>query len=403
MTSEPDARRRFDTLHGLDMNAASPRPDADAGRVLEKVRALGPLIDAAAQEDPEATEIPRRVVEALTEAGVFRLMAPREVGGLEAEPDLLIDVLREISYFDGSAGWYAGAVMTAGAVTGAFLGDSAVEAIFRSGGNPLAAGQAAPLGRAEEVAGGYRISGRFAFGSGTPTADWIVGGYLLQQDGAPVHLIILAPRAQVDFQGNWEVLGLRGTGSYDFEVRDQVVHEDFALNPAQPTVRRGGALYRMGFMALPCLTHASFAVGCARRALDAWQNFAARKSRGAEKTSAQPTFQRDFAMAHAELRAAEAYVRRTFAALHAAAAAGQVPDDLKLDGRLCASQALAVGTRVVQAAYAGCTTEALRNGSIVQRCFRDLQAGNAHIMTGEQAWLEAGRVLAKVPGAVPIF
>jgi alkylation response protein AidB-like acyl-CoA dehydrogenase len=388
----------------MDMSETSPAARRGAA-TLARVRALGELIERRARETEQASEIPREVVDALQQAGVFGLMVPEALGGEEAHPELLIDVLREIAYRDGSTGWYVGAVMTAGAVTGAFLGDSAVAAIFGGGGVQLAAGQAAPLGKAEKVAGGYRIQGRFSFGSGLPTARWVVGGYLLEQDdGAPVHLIALAPRSGVEVLGNWNVLGLRGTGSYDFHVREQVVPEDFVLTPAAAEVRRGGALYRMGFMALPCLTHAAFAVGCARRALDEWRAFAKRKARGPDLLAqAQATFQRDFAMAHAELRAVEAYARRTFSALYDAAAAGAIPEDLKLDGRLCASQALKVAAHVAQAAYAACTTAALRDGSVLQRCFRDLQAANAHVMTGEQSWIEAGRVLAGVPGAVAIF
>ena len=79
------------------------------------------------------------------------------------------------------------------------------------------------------------------------------------------------PRSTVEFLGNWNVLGLRGTGSYDFRVPEQIIHEDFVLNPGSAQVRRGGPLYRMGFLALPCLTHAAFALGCARRALDEFQ------------------------------------------------------------------------------------------------------------------------------------
>jgi len=396
----------------MNKHTTANHPVGGGGTVLTQLSALRPLIESSAAEDENATQIADVVVEALREAGVIGLMAPSVLGGGEAHPDLLIDVISELSYYDGSTGWYAGAVMTAGAVSGACLGEHAVEAIFRGGGSPICAGQAAPNGRAERVDGGYRISGNFSFGSGAPAADWLVGGYMLYENGAlaagptgdPVMLIAFAPREKVEFLGNWDVLGLRGTGSYDFRVLDQVVHEDFVLNPATPQVRRGGTLYRMGFMGLPTLTHSSFAIGCARRALDEWSAFARSKKRGpATYANELQTFQRDMAMAQAELRAAEAYVRRTYSALFDAAAKGAIDEDLKLDGRLCASHALAVGARVSQTAFNACTTYALRNGGALQRAYRDLQAGAAHFLTSEGSWIDAGRVLAGLPGAAIVF
>ena len=107
-----------------------------------------------------------------------------------------------------------GARRTGGAVAGAFLGDKATAAIFPGNRFSHAAGQAAPTGKAERVEGGYRISGRYSFGSGTARAQWIVGGYVLHEHGKPVigphglpvMLIGLAPRETVRFLGNWDVL-----------------------------------------------------------------------------------------------------------------------------------------------------------------------------------------------------
>jgi alkylation response protein AidB-like acyl-CoA dehydrogenase len=370
---------------------------------LDRIRALGPEIDARGAEiDNEgATEIDRDLVEQLDALGIYGLMAPREVGGGEAHPSVLIDVISELSYWDGSTGWYAHAVMTGGAVAGAFLGDSAIEAIFPGGRFAHAAGQAAPTGKAERSGDGYRISGRYSFGSGTPHAEFIVGGFV-PSDNPTTMLIALVPRANVVFKGNWNVMGLRGTGSYDFEVPEQELHADFFLEAGVAPQKRGGALYRMGFMALPCISHAAFALGVTRRMLDEWLAFARSKPRGPGVTaSAMPTFHRDIATLTAEARAAEAYVRRTFDRLFDAAEAGAVPDDLRLDGRLCANHALAVAVRVAQAAYSSSTTHGLRSGSAIQRVFRDINAGNAHFLTGEGSVLDAGRTIAQ--GSAIVF
>lgn len=376
--------------------------------VMERVTALRELIEASADSHDEATEIDVAVADALTEAGVFKMLAPKSVGGMEVDPQTAIDAIRAISYYDGSTGWYAGAAMMGGAVAGAFMGERAVDAIFGGSGKATCAGQAAPLGKAERVGDGYRISGSFSFGSGSPNAAWIMGGYILHKDGKPVigenghpvFLLALAPRDKVEFLGNWDVLGLRGTGSYDYRVLEQVVHEDFTLDASNPLPRRGGTLYRMGFLALPVLTHAAFALGCARRALDEWTEFGRTKKRMPQgHINEAESFQRDLGLAHGDLRAAEAYVRQTFVKLIDAAERGPIPEDLQMDGRLSASHALTTGTRVSQRAFTSCTTTALRNGNRLQRCYRDMQAGMAHFLTGEQSIIDAGRTLAGAQGA----
>ena len=374
---------------------------------LQRARALGPMIDAAAASDETATELAPEVVAAIDEAGLFAIMAPAELGGSEAHPDDVIDAISELSYWDGSAGWYSHAVMTGGAVAGAFLGQRAVDEVFRGNWFQRAAGQAAPTGTAERVDGGYRISGRYSFGSGTPHARFIVGGYMLHQGGAPVlnahgkpsMLIGLAPRESVRFHGNWDVLGLRATGSYDFEVTEQVLHEDFFFDSAAPVQQRGGVLYRMGFMAIPCLSHASFALGAARRMLDEWLAYARAKPRGTGKASDLHTFQHDFASATADLHAADAYVRRTFSDLYDAATADRVTAEMRLEGQLATSHAFTVAKRVAQTAFAACTTRGVRDGNAIQRCFRDIHAGSAHVLNSDQALIDAGTVLAGVEGA----
>ena len=230
------------------------------------------------------------------------------------------------------------------------------------------------------------------------------GKPVLLAPGVPRMLIGMVPRGTVTFKGNWDVIGLRGTGSYDFTVSEQVLHEDFFYEPGVTPQRHGGALYRMGFMALPCIHHASFPLGVAQRMLDEWARFAGAKARGPGLMANQlHTFQHDFAAASADLRAAEAYVRRTYEQLFAAAEAGHVPDDLRADGRLCACNAYAMAMRVAQTAFAATTTYGIRDANAIQRVFRDIHAGNAHFLTADMALIDAGKWLAEIEGAQLVF
>jgi alkylation response protein AidB-like acyl-CoA dehydrogenase len=155
----------------------------------------------------------------------------------------------------------------------------------------------------------------------------------------------------------------------------------------------------MGFMAIPCLSHASFALGAARRLLDEWREFARSKRRGAGLASDLGTFQRDYASAVADLRAADSYVRQTFSNLYDAAEAGTVTPEMQLEGQLSTSQAFTVAKRIVRAALDSCTTQVIRSGNPIERCVRDITAGSAHVLNSEQALIDAGKVLAGADGA----
>ena len=380
----------------------------DTQVLLQTLDGLQDLIESEAGHNEDATQVSDSVISALEQSGVFGLMAPRAVGGLEGHPLQIFEALRKLAYFDGSTGWYCQAAITGPAVSGAFLGDSAVEAIFHSGVPATCAGQAAPTGKAEREGDCYRISGKFSFGSGIPNARWVVGGYVLHENGAPIigghglpaMLIAFAPRDRVRLTGNWDVLGLRGTGSYDFEVEEQRIHADFAFEAGVAQAQRGGALYRMGFNALPSLCHAAWAIGCTERMLEEWIAHAHAKKRNTGRTIAEhDSFQKDLAWSKARLQSASIYVRDTFTRLYDGALAGTNPDSLKVDGRLCATLALITGNEICQTAFTSSATTGLRNGSRLQRCFRDMQAGNAHFLTGEQSLIETGAFLAGQPGS----
>ena len=364
---------------------------------LERTRALGPMIDAEAAANEQASELSPCVVEAMDAADLFAILAPHDVGGGEVHPRDAIDVVSELSYWDGSAGWYGHAVMVGGSVAGAFLGLKAIEAIFPAGRYAHAAGQAAPTGKAVREGEGYRVSGRYSFASGSPHARFLVGGFTLEGSDPPTMLIGLVPREGVEFRGNWDVFGLRATGSYDFLVREQWVHADFFLDPASVQPRRGGALYRMGFMAHPQMCHAAFALGTTRRVLDEWLAFARGKSRGTGTLSDQQTFQRDFAMATGDLRAAEAYLRQTFISLFEAAAVGEPSPEQMREGQIATSHAFTMAKRVAQTAFNAATTAAIRNGNALQRAYRDVMAGSAHVINSDQALLDLGAQLTR-PG-----
>jgi alkylation response protein AidB-like acyl-CoA dehydrogenase len=376
--------------------------------IMAQVRSWREIIERNADVNDEADCLGREVIDLLENSNILNLNVPRVCGGTEAHPLLGIDAISTLSWFDGSTGWYAGASMTGSAIAGAYLGDRAVEQIFAAGA-PRCAGQAAPGGKAEKVGDSYRLSGDFTFGSGIPSANWVIGGYVVHEDGAPlktatgVPKVILGfvPRAKIELRGNWDVIGLRGTASFDFRVPEQLIHEDFTIDPLAIVAKRGGPLYGMGgFRAFACIHQASVAIGCTTRALEEWVALAKHMPRLVGGTANQQhTVQHDMALGFGEIRAIEAYVQRTFTDLYEESARGDRSDRLRLDARLSSSMATIRGAAITQRAFNSCTSTVLRNGNRLQRCYRDMQAAAAHMLTGETSLIQLGAFLADAPGA----
>ena len=129
---------------------------------------------------------------------------------------------------------------------------------------------------------------------------------------------------------------------------------------------------------------------------------AGRKKRVGRGTLAeQPTFRRDFAQATAALAAARGGMRDSYAQAYEAAEAGEVSLELRARARLAASYATTVGVDVTHTAYRLATTDGLRNGGVLQRCFRDMHAGGQHLLIGEQTYIDAGSALLGVDDPLP--
>jgi alkylation response protein AidB-like acyl-CoA dehydrogenase len=373
---------------------------------LEKVRALRPMIEAKAAEMEDRGILDEGVVEALIEAGVFGMMVPRCLGGAEAHPDTVIDVLSELAYAHGATGWVSLTTSVATSLAGAYLSDEAVEEIFRRSPRYVVAGTGQAGGKAELRDGMWQLTdARYSFGSGTLQAGWFHGGYMVERDGVPVldaegkpsRIVVYVPVEQGDHYGNWDVMGLRATASVDFGINAQELDPGFAHAFPDPAPLRGGPLFRLKPTTLGSLVHGAFPLGVAQRALDELAMVAGSKKRAGRGTLAeQPTFRRDFAQASAALSAARSGLRDSFARAYEAAEVGEVSLELRARARLAASHATTVGVQVTHTAYLLATTDGLRNGGVLQRCFRDMHAGSQHMMIGEQTYIDAGSVVLGV-------
>jgi alkylation response protein AidB-like acyl-CoA dehydrogenase len=384
--------------------ASLPNADVTSNDPLARARAIAPIVEANAQQAQDERTLPPETVKAMKEAGIFRIFQPREVGGDECDFETQVAVAEEISRADGSAGWNVIANGPSVGFAGAFLADSAVAELFGEGKDYCFGGQFAPNGQGAAVDGGYRITGSWHFGSGTGHSEYVMGGFFPLVDGAPSILpnglpdmrVACFPREEIEFTDGWHVMGLEGTGSYDYQCDDVFVHEDWTYPLFTTEPKRGGGMYRMGIFPITGAGHAAWALGVARRALDEINTMARGHTRMGQPTviAERPTFQKDYIRAEAELRAARLLVIDVFSdALRTADAGDDVSIEQRALMRTAASYATDAAKHVVDFVHLAAGTAAIRNGSVIERCFRDMHTGTQHTFIGEDTYLQSAEVL----------
>ncbi|HEX7444593.1 MAG TPA: acyl-CoA dehydrogenase family protein [Acidimicrobiales bacterium] len=360
----------------------------DTASLVDRARALAPLIEAeAARAELEGTMTPA-VVDALADAGLFWTLVPAELGGAEADAVTSLGVFEELAYADGSTGWSAMANATTSCFAAIYTGDEAVDAMF---GAELGihAGMLGPMGTAARADHGFTVSGSYQFGSGCGHAGWFGAGVMEMADGAPALSELGLPamrvcflrRDEVELDGNWDVMGLAGTGSFDYRVEGVTVPEAFTFPLLEATPQRGGPGYGIGLFGLTAIGHAAFALGVGRRALEEVLAIARSKQRlGAEPIAGQQLFLHDFALRDGAMRSARAYVYESFAEAEAAVLAdGMASLEQQQRLRQCTTYATRVAADAADFAYTWAGSSGLRNPSVVQRCFRDIHAGTQHL------------------------
>ncbi|MFT5032724.1 MAG: alkylation response protein AidB-like acyl-CoA dehydrogenase, partial [Bacteroidia bacterium] len=266
-------------------------------------------------------------------------------------------------------------------------------------------GQFAPNGMAEKVDGGFRLSGAWNFGSGTGHSQYVVAGFIplvsgemIMDDhtGLPDMQVAVIPREQINFTDGWHVQGLKGTGSYDYNVADLFVpeHRTFPLFTRAPY--RGGHTFKLGVMPLTGAGHAGWALGVARSQLDDVLQLAKEKTRMGDPTtlSHKLTFQRNLAHHEGMWRAARAGVVEAFTRVEQAVASGEeLSVAMRLDMRVSATYATEACREICQFVHLAAGTAAIREGTRIERAFRDMYTGTQHAFINERTYTEAASVM----------
>lgn len=369
---------------------------------VSRARALGPLIAENADAIERTQRIPSSLLQEINRAQLFRLLLPRGFGGEETHPRAYFEAVEEVSRHDGSLGWVM-FVANSAALIAAHMEPATARTIFADPAGSLAWG---PPGaqRAQAVPGGYRVSGTWPFASGCRHATWMgahcpvieaEGGLRLNAAGRPALRTLLFPVSSATLHDDWDVIGLRGTSSVSYSVRDLFVPEAHTSTRDDPAgSREMGRLYAFPQQTLYPVGAAAVAAGLTRGMLEAFGALAQRKApRNLGTLAADIWVQTEFARQEARLASARALVLSVLEEVWTDPERGVVALHHRARLRMATTHALAEAVQVAGWAWHAAGTDAIRTGSPFERRFRDLLTVSQQIQARTANFEAVGKVL----------
>jgi alkylation response protein AidB-like acyl-CoA dehydrogenase len=348
---------------------------------------------AGADDAEHLRRLPAPTVAALGDAGLFTMCLPEAYGGAGAGPLGMIDAVQEVAEADGSAGWCAGIASTTSSLA-SFLAPEVARKVFPSTATATG-GVFAPNAVGRRDGGGYRVSGRWQWGSGTQHCEWIVGG--ARCDDGSQRVCFFTPD-QITFHDTWHTSGLRGTGSLDFSVDDVFVPTEFTYAVGDRAVL-DEPISRFPNFTLLALGIAATGLGIGRRALDECADLAGvKKPQYSTRSLAESSFaQTEFARAEVAWRSARALLRAEVGATWDAAVEGEpVGIEARVAMRLAAAHVASTCVGVVDTAWTLAGGTAVYDSSVLGRCVRDAHVVTQHIMVAPKLNETLGKFLLGV-------
>ena len=352
--------------------------------LLNAVHQTKDAIETHFKESEEQGHLSQATADALLAAGLLGLKLPLELGGAEADPVTQMMVISELANIDTSAAWCTMVSATNVGSAGAFLPDEGIEQVFRKGNHPMIAGVGMPFGEAKKVDGNsFEISGKWPYGSGIKTSTWVTAGAKVNQEVNTVEIRAILRKDEVQIIENWDVSGLRGSGSNDFSA-EKVRIPNYMTWAGDDSPKRGGNLYNIQRPAFVVFGHAGIALGTARRALKEITSYSQERTRrwpGQNTISSNAIFQSDIGQLDLKLRAMNALASQEFEEAWRYTQEGKKLSEkeqakIRAIGSWVTKESLDIVTKSFQ--YAGGT--ALNKNNSLQQCFRDMYAAAQHFM-----------------------
>jgi 3-hydroxy-9,10-secoandrosta-1,3,5(10)-triene-9,17-dione monooxygenase len=414
--SRPQDEQRKETL----MAGAGYKPDTslssgqnmDAhGAMVARARALIPQLRERASKTEELRRLPPQTERDLHDTGLFRIVQPKRVGGLELDYVALVDCADALGQGDASVAWNLANLASHHWMLGMF-DPRAQDAVWSKDANALIASSFIfPAGRARKADGGYVLKGSWPFSSGVESCEWnMLGSVVWSEDEADgiEYRIFLLNRSQYTIKDTWNATGLRGTGSNDVDVADVFVEEamsvsvsELAGGPTPGSAINPNALYALPVFSLFPYVLSGVGLGNAQACLDDYVDIARHRAStyNRAKLGDMQSTQIKIAEASAKIDAARLIMRANCIDAMADARRGYIPD-IAAKTRLRRDGAFSVNlcTEAVSLLFAASGARSLFMSGTLQRQFRDAHAVNSHLAFNfDAAGTNYGRVALGLP------
>ncbi|KFU77920.1 3-hydroxy-9,10-secoandrosta-1,3,5(10)-triene-9,17-dione monooxygenase [Amycolatopsis lurida] len=370
--------------------------------VIAGIRELLPVLRERAQEAEDARRVPEESVKSLQETGFFKLLQPKTFGGLEADPVSFYTAVKLVASACGSTGWVASILGVHPWHLGLFEAQ-AQQDVWGDDADVRISSSYAPMGKADVVDGGYRLSGRWSFSSGCDHATWVLLGGPVFKDGKPVDFCTyLVPISDYTIEDVWDTVGLRGTGSNDIIVNDVFVPKHRALSfiatskcktPGQEI--NPGPLYKLPYGSVHPSTITAPIIGMAQGAYDAHVEYQGKRVRAAyagEQSKEDPFTKVRIAEAASEIDAAWLQLTHNIDELYQLACKGEkLPFPTRLRVRRDQVRGTERAIFAIDRLFENSGGRALQAGTPIQRFWRDAHAGRVHAANdAERAYVMFG-------------
>lgn len=368
----------------LPMTPLTHRPPLRAQDIYDRVLALGDLFRRNSAEARKIRKVPQENIDALQKAGFFLALQPRSWGGHEVDPQDFFRMHLAIAENCMSTAWASG-IVAVHAFQLALMDERAQQDVWGEDIHTRVSSSYAPLGKVTEVEGGFRLSGRWGWSSGSDHCTWVFLGAICPDGGFRSFLV---PRSDYEIVDTWHAMGLQGTGSNDIVVNDVFV-PDYRTHKAEdgflgtnPGVTADSApLYRLPWAQLFVRVVSTPAIGAARDALDLYRQLVVGKASGDQtKLAGDTATQERIAAAITSIDEMEALLFRNFDRMMAQVNAGEeVPVLERIKYRYQASLVIERCMAVVDSLFSSAGGGSVFLGSEIQQRFLDIHTGRAHV------------------------
>jgi indole-3-acetate monooxygenase len=379
-----------------------PEAGSIASSLVERAKALAPLIVQEADEIERTRRLTPAVVSALIENGLYKSLLPKSIGGFESPPMVFMQMLEEIAKADASTAWCVGQCSVV-AMTAAYLDADVAHQVFGKPDDVMAWGAIAHSVQA--VPGGYTISARWDFASGSRQANWLGahvqileadGTTRMKPNGTPEIRTIVFPMSSATMHDMWNVIGLCGTGTDSYSVENLFIPENFtALRDDFSALREKGPLYGITTYSMFGLGFGAVSLGVARATLDAAIDLARKKhSVGITAMKDNSAVQGLIGRTEAKLRAARAYHFSTASeAWQEILNTGRLSEQGRAAIRLSATWTIHQAAEIVDTAYHMAGATAVFKSNPFERRFRDMHAIAQQIQARDTHYEDVGKMI----------